>query len=151
MQPGTFLKATLFSATFPTGSYEMRIDGYNAAGDFLRGETHTLFIDNEVPTVVISNIDLAGVPVDISGVGCTLQTLTPAELSAALAVTYKVDHTQGAILDYALRISRCNEGADVPDALCERWSAVVHLGARQCGGLRDGAKLPPRDDRGSRP
>ena len=112
VQPGTFLKATLFSATFPTGSYEMRIDGYNAAGAFLRGETHRLFIDNEVPTVVISNIDLAGVPVDISGVGCTLQTLAPAELSAPLAVTYKVDHTRGAILDYALHISRCNEGAD---------------------------------------
>ena len=112
MQPGTFLKATLFSGTFPTGSYEMRIDGYSAAGAFVRGETHTLFIDNEVPTVVISNIDLAGVPVDISGVGCTLQTLAPAELSADLAVRYKVDHTQGAILDYALHISRCNEGVD---------------------------------------
>jgi len=113
VQPGTFLKATLHSAALPTGSYEMRIDGYSVPGGaHIWGEAHTLFIDNEVPTVVISNIDLAGAPVDISGVGCTLQTLAPAELSAPLAVRYKVDHTQGAILDYALHISRCNEGAD---------------------------------------
>ena len=114
VQPGAFLKATLGSSAFAAGSYEMRIDGYNATGNFVQGETHTLFIDNEVPTVVISNIWLAGALVDISGTGCTLQTLTPAELSADLAVRYKVDHTQGAILVYAVGISRCNESHAFP-------------------------------------
>jgi len=114
VQPGAFLKATLGSSAFAAGSYQMRIDGYNATGNFVRGETHTLFIDNEVPAVAISTIWLAGVAVDISGTGCTLQTLAPAELSADLEVRYKVDHTQGAILAYAVGISRCNESNAFP-------------------------------------
>ena len=43
VQPGAFLKATLGSGAYAAGSYEVRIDAYNAAGDFLTGESHTLF------------------------------------------------------------------------------------------------------------
>ena len=114
MQPGAFLKATLRSASFAAGSYEVRIDAYNAAGDFLKGESLTLFIDNSSPTVQIAAITLAGAPVNISGTGCTLQTLTPAELSSNLDVRYKVDHANGAILVYAVGVSRCNEGNQFP-------------------------------------
>lgn len=114
VQPGAYLKATIASGAFSIGSYEMRIDAYNATGDFLVGESHTLFIDNESPQVVISNIWLGGHVVDISGTGCTLQTLPPAELSANLDVRFKVDHTQGAILSYALGVSRCNENHAFP-------------------------------------
>ncbi len=114
VQPGSFLKATLGSASFTPGSYEVRIDAYNAAGDFLKGEVLTLFVDNSSPGVAIAAITLAGVPVNISGAGCTLQTLTPAELSGDLEVRYKVDHASGAILGYAVGISRCNEGSQFP-------------------------------------
>jgi hypothetical protein len=114
VQPGAFLKATLGSGGFAAGSYEVRIDAYNAGGDFLKGETHTLFIDNSTPSVAISDILLAGAPVIISGTGCTLQTLTPGELSANLDVRYKVDHASGAILYYAVGVSRCNEGSAFP-------------------------------------
>jgi hypothetical protein len=114
VQPGAFLKATFHAGGLTAGSYQVRIDCYDAAGDFLKGESHTLFIDNSSPAVVISDILLAGVPVIISGTGCTLQTLTPAELSANLDVRFKVDHANGAILDYAVGISRCNEGSGYP-------------------------------------
>lgn len=114
VQPGAFLKATLGSSAFTPGSYEVRIDAYNATGDFLKGETITLYVDNRIPAVAISDIVLAGVPVNIGTSGCTLQTLGPAELSADLAVRFKVDHGSGAILHYALGVSRCNEGAAFP-------------------------------------
>jgi hypothetical protein len=114
VQPGAFLKATLRSGTLATGSHEVRIDCYNAAGDFLKGESMVLFVDNQVPLVDIDAITLAGQPVIIGGTGCTLQTLSPAELSADLDVRFKVDHTNGAILNYALTVARCNEGAAFP-------------------------------------
>jgi len=114
VQPGAFLKATLGSGSFAAGSYEVRIDAYNAAGDFLKGESLTLFVDNSFPSVAISAITLAGVPVNIGIAGCTLQTLSPAELSADLDVRFKVDHTNGAILNYAVGVSRCNEGSAFP-------------------------------------
>lgn len=114
VQPGAFLKARLDTRGFAPGSYEVRIDAYNAAGDHLKGEALTLFIDNSSPAVEISNITLAGVPVNISPIGCTLQTLSPAELSADLDVRFKVDHARGAILNYALGVSRCNEGGGFP-------------------------------------
>jgi hypothetical protein len=114
VQPGSFLKATLGSGSFPAGSHEVRIDAYNAVGAFLKGESLTLFVDNSPPSVAIAAIALAGVPVDISGTGCTLQTLTPGELSGNLEVRYKVDHANGAILAYAVGVSRCNEGSQFP-------------------------------------
>ncbi len=116
VQPGAYLKATLGASAFAPGSYEVRIDAYNAAGDFLTGEQITLFVDNRWPEVAISDITLAGVPVNIGGSGCTLQTLGPAELSGDLTVRFKVDHQSGAILNYTLGVSRCNEGVDFPTA-----------------------------------
>lgn len=122
VQPGAFLKATLGSSAFAAGSYEVRIDAYNATGDFLKGETRTLFIDNSVPDVRVSEITLAGVPVNIGGTGCTLQTLSPAELTGNLGVRFIVDHANGAILNYAVGVSRCNEGVGFP---------VSHVGGGQ--------------------
>ena len=114
VQPGAFLKATLGADGFAAGSYEVRIDGYDPTGNLLRSQSITLYVDNAVPTVSISNITLAGVPVNISGNGCTLQTLGPAELSGDLDVRFIVSHPSGAILNYALGIARCNEGALFP-------------------------------------
>jgi hypothetical protein len=116
VQPGAYLKATLGASAFAPGSYEVRIDAYNAAGDFLTGEQIVLYVDNRWPDVAISDITLAGVPVNISGSGCTLQTLGAADLSGDLAVRFKVDHKSGAILNYTLGVSRCNEGAAFPTA-----------------------------------
>jgi hypothetical protein len=114
VQPGAFLKATIGSGGFAAGSYEVRIDAFDAAGDFLRGELITLFVDNTWPDVRVSDIVLAGVPVNIGIVGCTLQTLSPAELSANLDVRFLVDHANGGILNYAVGVTRCNEGAGFP-------------------------------------
>jgi hypothetical protein len=114
VQPGAFLKATLGSGSFSAGSYEVRIDAYNASGDLLKSHDITLFIDNSVPTVGISAITLAGVPVIIGGSGCTLQTLSPADLDANLDVRFKVDHVNGAILNYGVSVARCNEGSNFP-------------------------------------
>ncbi|MEY2689993.1 MAG: hypothetical protein RL375_4193 [Pseudomonadota bacterium] len=114
VQPGAHLKATLGASTFAPGSYEVRIDTFNAAGEFLTGEQIVLYVDNRWPDVAISDITLAGVPVNISGNGCTLQALGPADLSGDLVVRYKVDHQSGAILNYALGVSRCNEGVAFP-------------------------------------
>lgn len=122
VQPGAFLKATIGSGGFAAGSYEVRIDAYDAAGNFVRGESLTLFVDNNWPQVAISDIHLAGVPVIIGGSGCTLQTLSPAELSADLDVRFKVDHANGAMLNYAVGVSRCNEGSAY---------AVTHVGGGQ--------------------
>jgi hypothetical protein len=145
VQPGAYLKATIASGAYPTGSYEMRIDAYSGTGDFLTGESHTLFIDNETPQVGISNIWLAGAAVDISGTGCTLQTLTPAELSANLEVRFKVDHTQGAILNYALGVSRCNENHSFP-------TTYVSGGQRSFNWVHDNSvncETPPNFRRGT--
>jgi hypothetical protein len=62
----------------------------------------------------VSAITLAGQPVVIGGDGCTLQTLSAGELSADLDVRFKVDHTSGAILNYAIGVARCNEGTAFP-------------------------------------
>ena len=135
VQPGAFLKSTLGSGGFAAGPYEVRIDVYNAAGDFLKGESHTLFVDNAYPTVVISGISLAGVPVIIGGAGCTLQTLAPSELSGNLDVRFKVDHSNGAILNYAVGVGRCNEGNPFPVAYLSGGQpsfSWVHDGSVNC-------------------
>lgn len=111
VQPGTFLKATLPSGGFPPGSYEVRIDGYDADGDLLRSDTLTLRIDNRVPFMDVAAITLAGQPVEVTGSGCTLQALTPAQMRAPLTVRFKVEHGGGAMLNYGLSVGRCNESA----------------------------------------
>jgi hypothetical protein len=110
VQPGAYLKATLGASAFAPGSYEVRIDSYRSDGSWIGSDHVTLYVDNRVPEVQISDISLAGLPVDIDGSGCTLQTLSPAELSGPLSVRFKVEHGSGAMQRYALGVSRCNEG-----------------------------------------
>lgn len=110
VQPGAMLFATLHTGAFVPGPYELRIDTYDKDGANLGAESVTLFIDNRPATATIDAITLAGAPVSIDGNGCTLQTLTPAQLSAPLTVRFKVEQAGGLMQQYGVGVAKCNSG-----------------------------------------
>jgi len=95
------------------GTVELRIEGYNAAGDMLVADSQILFVDNTPPDYAIDDVEVSGTP----GNTCALFTVytgtSPATSTAAAPfhVKFRANQQHGLLAIYGLGVSRGNAGA----------------------------------------
>jgi hypothetical protein len=90
------------------GSVDLRIEGYDAAGNKVAGadDTVTLYILNEAPDFVISDVSMAGAP----GSDCALFTVPAGAPATPLTVQFKVHQPEGFLHSYGLTMNKGNLG-----------------------------------------
>lgn len=86
------------------GSYVVRVDGLDAAGNEIGGDQIELYIDNDIVDVAIEQMDFSGLVAGTPGV-CNLITLPSPD--APLTITFRAHEALGFMHSYAVSASCC--------------------------------------------
>lgn len=86
------------------GSYLIRVDGLDAAGNEIGGDQILLYIDNDIVDVAIEQMDYSGLVAGTPGV-CNLITLP--SVDAPLTITFRAHEDLGFMHSYGVAASVC--------------------------------------------
>jgi hypothetical protein len=142
-----FLKAVINTgggspAYAPTpGTVQFRMQGHDAAGNFIVGatDTVTLYIDNTTPILDLPSVQMGGQ----TGGDCALFSLAGEPNPAKITVRFKAVQSQGFLGSYGLTVRKGNIGGfpiapttgPVGEASGALAGAYVHGSALNCGQL----------------
>lgn len=105
-------------------SVELVIEGYDAAGNFVIGDSQVLFIDNTYPDYAIDFVGMGGAgPSD-----CALFTVYGTDPGAALTARFRANHSSMATYD--LRVTRGNSRTAIAVDLDSSAGHTIRLSGR---------------------